>query len=380
MSSCFAARLGRAACAQPRRGTPHPAVSRARCHGPPNHAPQAKRRRSLRVAAALRALTQEEPGFPEALRLLSPGRASRAAAVSAAVFRSIDARQPGKLVSRQRSVAYRVDVLSEAGGAGSWELVPASPPSAAQRSTPAKRTSSPSLAALLTSPAGQQRAGHSGEDTPMGASLRATPASKWASPGSPLAVASNRRASPAMPGSGGAGGGAGGGGGGGGPTPPVPHRRESPVPSPAPRPHSRQAGLTAILALGVATGLARQAARLKEGSHVGLSLVRRAVAACSSLRPRKPIEEAALLAGACAAPTLRAALGSLRGDSGAPCAPFPRMYSVREEDTLWGIAEEAYGDGQRFADILAANPGLLEAVSEQGEGLIAGSFLRLPPP
>ncbi len=41
----------------------------------------------------------------------------------------------------------------------------------------------------------------------------------------------------------------------------------------------------------------------------------------------------------------------------AAAAVFPRLYEVREADTLWGIAQEAYGDGSRFEDILAANPG-----------------------
>ncbi len=43
----------------------------------------------------------------------------------------------------------------------------------------------------------------------------------------------------------------------------------------------------------------------------------------------------------------------------ASALPFPRMYEVKEADTLWGIAQDAYGDGSRFADILAANPGAL---------------------
>jgi hypothetical protein len=78
------------------------------------------------------------------------------------------------------------------------------------------------------------------------------------------------------------------------------------------------------------------------------------------------------------------------------------MYEVREGDTLWAIAMNAYGEGSRYADILAANPGvscaaemhrcaahsccvrsrsgLAEALSEAGSGLDAGAMLRLPPP
>ena len=77
------------------------------------------------------------------------------------------------------------------------------------------------------------------------------------------------------------------------------------------------------------------------------------------------------------------------------------MYEVREGDMLWAISLDAYGDGTRYADILAANPGALtqlaspgllrtecaaartglaEALSEAGSGLDAGQLLRLPPP
>jgi hypothetical protein len=77
------------------------------------------------------------------------------------------------------------------------------------------------------------------------------------------------------------------------------------------------------------------------------------------------------------------------------------MYEVREGDTLWGIALSAYGEGSRYVEILAANPGaqcrarvhrivplspptsatgLAEALSEAGSGLDAGALLRLPSP
>ncbi len=131
-----------------------------------------------------------------------------------------------------------------------------------------------------------------------------------------------------------------------------------------------------------------QASRLRDGSAVGMSVLRRMVAAASRLRPRAPIEETALFAGAFAAAPLRAVITSRRSAAQAEgeqadgadvdaarvalespwrnrlrrqATPqplsFPRMYCISEGDTLWGIAESAYGDGQRFADILAANPG-----------------------
>lgn len=47
----------------------------------------------------------------------------------------------------------------------------------------------------------------------------------------------------------------------------------------------------------------------------------------------------------------------------APAAPAPGAlgggsYVVRERDTLWSIAATRYGNGQRWRDIAAANPGL----------------------
>ncbi|MEM1213698.1 MAG: LysM peptidoglycan-binding domain-containing protein [Planctomycetota bacterium] len=46
-----------------------------------------------------------------------------------------------------------------------------------------------------------------------------------------------------------------------------------------------------------------------------------------------------------------------------PADPTPapaesRMYTIRKGDRLWVIAQREYGDGQRWVDILAANPGL----------------------
>lgn len=38
--------------------------------------------------------------------------------------------------------------------------------------------------------------------------------------------------------------------------------------------------------------------------------------------------------------------------------PIPATYTVRRGDTLWSIAQRTYGDGQRWREIIAANPGL----------------------
>ena len=36
----------------------------------------------------------------------------------------------------------------------------------------------------------------------------------------------------------------------------------------------------------------------------------------------------------------------------------PDTYTIRKGDTLWSIAERVYGDGQRWVDIVRANPGI----------------------
>jgi len=55
------------------------------------------------------------------------------------------------------------------------------------------------------------------------------------------------------------------------------------------------------------------------------------------------------------------------------------MYCVEENDTLFSIAEHAYGNGNRYTYILAANPELESLIAGHGS-LLAGSYLRLPPP
>ena len=43
-----------------------------------------------------------------------------------------------------------------------------------------------------------------------------------------------------------------------------------------------------------------------------------------------------------------------------PVAPAPAQatYTIQKNDSLWKIAERHYGSGQRWPDIVAANPGL----------------------
>ena len=56
----------------------------------------------------------------------------------------------------------------------------------------------------------------------------------------------------------------------------------------------------------------------------------------------------------------------------APAAP-PTTYVVVAGDNLWDVAERLYGDGERWRDIAAANPGI-----DPGR-LEVGATLNLPP-
>ena len=47
-------------------------------------------------------------------------------------------------------------------------------------------------------------------------------------------------------------------------------------------------------------------------------------------------------------------------------------YTIRKGDTLWSIAKRHYGNGQRWQDIAAANPGLVPTK------LIVGQTITLP--
>jgi nucleoid-associated protein YgaU len=47
-----------------------------------------------------------------------------------------------------------------------------------------------------------------------------------------------------------------------------------------------------------------------------------------------------------------------------------RPYTVRRNDTLWKIAQNAYGNGQRWKDIVAANEGLDPARLRVGQTIL----------
>lgn len=56
-------------------------------------------------------------------------------------------------------------------------------------------------------------------------------------------------------------------------------------------------------------------------------------------------------------------------------AAAPRTYKVRRGDALWSIAQKAYGDASRMADIRAANRDVLGG----SDRLVEGMILTLPP-
>lgn len=57
----------------------------------------------------------------------------------------------------------------------------------------------------------------------------------------------------------------------------------------------------------------------------------------------------------------------------APAAPAGNgSYTIRKGDTLWSIATREYGDGQRWQDIVAANPGI------NPQKLAVGQTITLP--
>jgi len=53
--------------------------------------------------------------------------------------------------------------------------------------------------------------------------------------------------------------------------------------------------------------------------------------------------------------------------------PAPQTYTIQKGDTLWSIAVSLLGDGQRWKDIKAANPGLDE------KKLPVGKAIAIPP-
>lgn len=205
------------------------------------------------------------------LRLNSPGRMARVAA-TAAVYATIDASKGGRF----RRGAVVVDALAvlpsgsppSGAAASSWKLVPAASP---RRASGGGTPRSPSVAAMLTSPAGGTATRRSLSptrlDTPFVPPSYAPPKSSWAKAGGPLSRAANDwpRAATGGGGGGARGGngnrrGGGGGGGGGGSTP---TRRGTP-PSPGPnrrggKPGGRPWGFAVLAAVGMATGAAKQA-------------------------------------------------------------------------------------------------------------------------
>jgi nucleoid-associated protein YgaU len=48
-------------------------------------------------------------------------------------------------------------------------------------------------------------------------------------------------------------------------------------------------------------------------------------------------------------------------------------YTIQKKDTLWSIASRLLGNGQRYRDILAANPGL------DAKKLAVGQTIKIPP-
>lgn len=61
------------------------------------------------------------------------------------------------------------------------------------------------------------------------------------------------------------------------------------------------------------------------------------------------------------------------GDPGNPTTPAAgRTYTIQRGDTLWSIAANQYGNGQKWRDIVNANPSLVP------ERLAVGQTIRLP--
>jgi len=47
-----------------------------------------------------------------------------------------------------------------------------------------------------------------------------------------------------------------------------------------------------------------------------------------------------------------------------------RSHTIIRGDTLWSISSKYYGDGKKFKDILAANPGLSESRLPLGKSIV----------
>ena len=51
-------------------------------------------------------------------------------------------------------------------------------------------------------------------------------------------------------------------------------------------------------------------------------------------------------------------------------APAQNTYTIQKGDTLWAIATQVYGDGQRWVDIVQANPSLDPATMRVGQEIV----------
>lgn len=54
--------------------------------------------------------------------------------------------------------------------------------------------------------------------------------------------------------------------------------------------------------------------------------------------------------------------------------PEPTFYTIKKGDTLWAIAEEHYGNGAKYTDIVAAN---LEVIKD-ADKIYEGQSIRIP--
>jgi len=54
--------------------------------------------------------------------------------------------------------------------------------------------------------------------------------------------------------------------------------------------------------------------------------------------------------------------------------PEPKFYTIQKGDTLWAIAQENYGDGNKYHDIVAAN---IEVIKD-ADKIYPGQSIRLP--
>lgn len=53
-----------------------------------------------------------------------------------------------------------------------------------------------------------------------------------------------------------------------------------------------------------------------------------------------------------------------------PPAPGPRTHTIQKNDTLWSLAVRYLGDGQRWREIAAANPGIKASAMPVGTKLL----------